>query len=131
MPASTSACARSRDFDKISIGGAPCPTRPAWSAPSCSADWVSYATDSDDFEVTVGYGKGETSDATRAAVKRVGSFTTYTGEIGWYHQLVGPLQVGAKAGAGYDQVKINGPLGGSFSGKRFGVDLMAEIGWRF
>ncbi len=118
------------DYDRIAIGGAP-----SYKARLVGAELLGglgfYASDADEFELVVGYGKGEVSDATSAAVHRIGSFTTYSAEIGWYHQLVGPLQVGGKAGASYDQVSIDGPLGGKFTGKRFGVDLMVEIGWRF
>lgn len=87
--------------------------------------------DADDLELCVGYGRGDTTDATSSSWHRNGSFVQYMGELGYYHQLIGPLQIGAALGYGYDKIKLDGPEGGSFSGNASGVDLTIELGWRF
>ncbi len=86
--------------------------------------------DVDDLELVAGLGRGETSDATVSKIKKVGTFTELMGELGYYHPI-GPVLIGGNVGFSYDKLKIDGPQGGSFSGKVTGLDLKLAVGWRF
>lgn len=89
-----------------------------------------YLDEEDHMEFLVGYGYGRASDATVSSFGSVGTYTSYEGQVGYYHTIAQHYQVGAYLGYVLDKVKLRGNPG-SFTDNAQGVILNASIGYRF